>query len=113
MMTGKIIFKSTLIYLMTEYDPMFFMVPIFERVKKTTGKSKGFVSLSQILETGLIGYDSQCSDNFRENSFPDKITEEKTDAEFTLRGTVCKSSLLKILLASKRLRKSLNVICEV
>ena len=46
MMTGKVIFKSTLVYLMTEYDPMFFMVPIFERVKKSAGKSKGFVSLS-------------------------------------------------------------------
>ena len=56
MFANKSVFKSTFLYMITVYDPVFFLMPILSS-ESENGAAKKFQSLDQILEQGLDNYD--------------------------------------------------------
>ena len=79
---------------------MFFMVPVFQLLKNSYQK------LDQILEQALSEYLGSCetiSSNIK----------DKEGNQFELKGSVCKSSLITHLSASKRMLRSLAKICDI
>jgi hypothetical protein len=100
MLVGSSVFRSTSIYLMTEFDPMFFMVPIFQLLKNS------YQNLSQILEQALTDYEGSCVPSSTK-------VEDKEGNSYELKGSICKSSLVTTLMASKRLQRSLDKICDI
>ena len=100
MLVGSSVYRQTSIYLMTEFDPMFFMVPVFQMQKSSYQK------LDQILEQAMSDYAGSC----------ETVSSNIKDKEgnlFELRGSVCKSSLITHLSASKRMLRSLAKICDI
>ena len=57
MFAGKSVLQNTNVFMMTQYDPIFIMVPIFLIQKSLKGS---YQTVTQILEQGLSDYDANC-----------------------------------------------------
>jgi len=115
-MVGKRIFRQAKFFVLSEFNPIFMLIPILENHKELFQK---FVTLEQIIEAAMLNYQGGLLSEEEQSSTvsPEFIYKDEQghvlEVDPNYSGRETKETMMNVFKHSKKVLRNLKLVCEV